>query len=234
MLFGGQDQNGNALDDTWTWDGASWKQLRPSVSPGPRGRARMAFDSKRDEVILYGGFGTGPGDIPYDTWTWDGTTWSKVSVAQTPGAPADTHLGGSMAFDEATSTAVLYGGCVNAPPSPPTYTFDGRTWSSHPVHGPPGTCGPAMAYDGGSHDIVLFGGNSGSSAQAETWVWDGASWTQKAPATSPPARTFAFMAYDAGRREVVLFGGFVTSQAGVTSTASDTWAWNGAAWTRLA
>jgi hypothetical protein len=43
----------------------------------------------------------------------------------------------------------------------------------------------------------------------------------------PPARTGAAMAYDAANRTVVLFGGQSKSR-----TLSDTWTWDGAAWTQ--
>jgi hypothetical protein len=47
VLFGGADANGNYLNDTWTWDGITWTQQFPPVSPP--GRAldvqEMAYDA---------------------------------------------------------------------------------------------------------------------------------------------------------------------------------------------
>ena len=78
-----------------------------------------------------------------------------------------------MAYDGATSTAVLYGclllrGVV-------TWTWDGSTWTrQHPAISPtPGRCGASMAYDATTGNIVLFGGegNSGSFLFRDTWTW---------------------------------------------------------------
>ena len=41
-----------------------------------------------------------------DTWTWDGTTWTQQHPATSPSARTFA----SMAYDPATSTAVLFGG----------------------------------------------------------------------------------------------------------------------------
>ena len=46
-LFGGF--NGTAaLNETWTWDGATWTQLSPTTSPSARAGASMAYDPERD------------------------------------------------------------------------------------------------------------------------------------------------------------------------------------------
>jgi len=41
-----------------------------------------------------------------DTWTWDGSTWTK----QTPTASPSARQGASMAYDAATRNIILYGG----------------------------------------------------------------------------------------------------------------------------
>ena len=37
LLFGGFDNNGNPLNDTWAWNGYAWTQLKPLHSPPARG-----------------------------------------------------------------------------------------------------------------------------------------------------------------------------------------------------
>jgi Galactose oxidase, central domain len=68
VLFGGSGASG-LLNDTWTWDGATWTQQTPVYSPPPGYGIPMAYDATGHEIVLYG--------PPYftDTWTWDGTTW---------------------------------------------------------------------------------------------------------------------------------------------------------------
>ncbi|HVF03755.1 MAG TPA: kelch repeat-containing protein [Frankiaceae bacterium] len=56
------------------------------------------------------------------------------------------------------------------------------------------------------------------------------SWMQARPATSPPVRSSPAMTYDERRAEVVLFGGY--GPAGNNPQRTDTWVWDGAAWTQ--
>jgi hypothetical protein len=52
-----------------------------------------------------------------DTWTWNGTTWTKQAPAASPPAREVA----SMAFDAATGTVVLFG-CYNG-------SFLSDTWA---------------------------------------------------------------------------------------------------------
>src|SRR4029079_18210067 len=63
------------------------------------------------------------------------------------------------------------------------------------------------------------------------WEWDGAQWTQVATALGTNARAHAAAAYDVTRGQVVLFGGF---DIVANHHLSDTWTWNGTAWTQVA
>jgi len=58
--------------------------------------------------VLFGGLG--PHRDKADTWTWDGTTWTKQASAAHPSA----REGAAMAYDAATRTVVLFGGGFNA------------------------------------------------------------------------------------------------------------------------
>jgi hypothetical protein len=46
---------------------------------------------------------------PHDTWTWDGSTWTKQAPVTSPPARSDA----SMAYDAATGNSVLFGGGLN-------------------------------------------------------------------------------------------------------------------------
>ena len=58
VLYGGAVNSPGSppLDDTWEWDGAQWTKMN-ITSPGPEERVfhAMAYDSKREKVVLFGG-----------------------------------------------------------------------------------------------------------------------------------------------------------------------------------
>jgi hypothetical protein len=113
-----------------------------------------------------------------DTWTWDGTTWTK----QAPAASPPPRYGAVMAYDAATSTAVLFGGNdgVNGGSAGllgDTWTWDGTTWTQRALaFHPPARDEAAMAYDAATGTAVLVGGSEPGrrfiTAKARsTWTW---------------------------------------------------------------
>ena len=73
VLFGGSDNDGAVFGDTWTWDGVTWTQQFPLVSPPARSCFQsMAYDPVTETVLLFGGGGQGNSDYGStplgDTW----------------------------------------------------------------------------------------------------------------------------------------------------------------------
>jgi hypothetical protein len=68
VVFGGF--NGAALGDTWEFDGTTWTQ-RAIPGPPARSHGMMAYDSRHQRVLLYGG-SSGGGVRRNDTWVLDG------------------------------------------------------------------------------------------------------------------------------------------------------------------
>jgi hypothetical protein len=230
VLFGGVNLHG-FLSDTWTWDGTTWTQQHPAVHPFARSEASMAYDATTGTVVLFGGFNnTVPNRITLgDTWTWDGTTWTKQHPAVHP-SPRDE---ASMAYDAATGTVVLFGGFNGDRVFGGTWTWDGTTWTRQaPAASPPARHDASMAYDAATGTVVLFSGlDRKNNYIDDTWTWDGTTWTQQAPATSPLERAQGAMAYDAATSTAVLFGG---DGPGLTGDLADTWTWDGTTWTQQA
>lgn len=82
VMYGGHGACGDGglvcCDDTWTWDGVSWKQVS-GASPGARRGALLAWDSSRRELVLVGGTSCDEPPLPNRTmWRFDGTTWREV------------------------------------------------------------------------------------------------------------------------------------------------------------
>jgi hypothetical protein len=219
VLFGGDNSSGIYLNDTWTWDGTTWTQQFPAVSPPARSFniQSLAYDGATRTVVLFGGANSA-GSLG-DTWIWNGTakTWTQQFPAASP-SPRQA----AMAYDAVTRTVVLFGG-VNAAGGQytDTWTWDGTTWTQHfPATSPPARTGAGMAYDASLGAVVLFGGYAGiwEDSLNDTWTWNGINWTKMNPATVPPNRYGAGMTYDPLAQGVVMFGGYSSGPA-----RNDTW-----------
>jgi len=116
-IFGGAQEGGGFLADTWTWDGTTWTQQFPTASPSARANHAMTYDANIGQVVLFGGDSPGGGRLN-DTWIWNGTTWSQI---QTPFTPA-ARSGASMNYDPNFKGLVLFGGFLT------NSSFTNTTW----------------------------------------------------------------------------------------------------------
>ena len=188
----------------------------------------MAYDPATGATVLFGGSSTN------DTWTWNGSTWTRQFPATSPEARTDA----SMAYDASIGKIVLFGGEGFSASGPPllddTWIWSGTDWiQQSPTISPPARSGASMAYHATTGTLVLFGGISMTTMDRyatdnDTWTFDGSTWTLEEPASVPTARFGASMAYDASTGNVLLFGGFEVTPS------SDTWIWNGTTWAELA
>jgi hypothetical protein len=230
VLFGGYD-NGIYLSDTWEWDGSAWSQRSPATSPSVGSGHAMAYDAARQRVVLLGEDYGNSSNFSI-TWEWDGSTWSQRSPATSPPA----RFGHAIAYDAARQRIVLFGGVRMGGNLTDTWEWDGSTWSQRsPVTSPSPRYNHAMAYDAARQRVVLFGGfsqYSGHHNLSDTWEWDGSTWSQRSPVTSPSARGEHAMAYDAARQRIVLFGGVFDDGTVSGSSLSETWEWDGSAWSQ--
>lgn len=87
VLFGGiaPTSYGGSFGDTWEFDGKNWT-LRTTKGPPPRMSQGMTFDSKRNVVVMFGGYcyaysGGGCTQTNMnDTWEWDGKVWTLRAI----------------------------------------------------------------------------------------------------------------------------------------------------------
>ena len=221
VIHGGSDAG--VLGDTWEYDGVSWAQVTPTVSPGPRWAASMAFDPVTGTTILFGGAATIGGTPNGETWRWNGTTWSLLQPPQSPPAL----LAHAMATDLINNRIVLFGGRdTTGAQTAQTWTFDGTTWSQLGGPQPPPRCCHDLALDLATGNLVLYGGWD-SGTRGDTWELVANTWIQRTPAQSPGARWGHRMAFMVSIGRVVLHG----SSAG--SSGNDTWGWDGSTWQLL-
>jgi uncharacterized protein (TIGR03437 family) len=110
VLFGGEEINTNTMlfsraDDTWVWDGTTWTQKKPQLSP-PEYAQVIAYDSLRSQVVM---FGDTSGSVE-QTWVWDGVSWiqkSPQTLPSPPDRPDDWYF--AIAYDSAHDQVVLFG-----------------------------------------------------------------------------------------------------------------------------
>ena len=222
VLFGGSNET---KSETWTWDGAHWNKQHPSVSPPVMPAPSLAYDRARNVVLLFGTDLQGT----VSTWIWDGSTWAQKHPAASPSRRLDA----SMAYDEAHKVVVVFGGLTDETTAlNDTWLWDGSNWKpAHTPHSPP-RGDSHLAYDPLASNSLLYVEAPGLVSQ--TWTWNGSDWSKLNPATSPGARAFAAMAFDRAIGSVVLYGGKTQAVGGGRMTEnlnSETWIWDGKAWT---
>ena len=183
-MFGGSVQNGDAVtttDDLFRFDGVHWVQIpKPAGQPWPPARAVAAFawDPGTSSLMLFGGFGIfnadtaghpSVGEPRYDTWTWDGTTWTAHPTSAAPSGEVFTLPNGAPAPLAGRQTFVLdprSGGLVlvhEALDGVELWRFDAGNWTqlAQPAHGGIGPNFRLLSnafVDPISGDVVVTGG----------------------------------------------------------------------------
>src|SRR5207245_1516837 len=109
----------------------------------------MAFDADTRRVVLFEG-DTG------QTWSWDGTTWTREHPASSPSSRQYPSMSRSGPHD------LLFGGedCIDFTCYyRDTWSWTGSTWTKlRPVPRPGNRSHAGMAYDLIHRQVVLFGG----------------------------------------------------------------------------
>ena len=152
---------------TWTWRGGNWVQLAtPAISPQGNNAqiCSMTYDAANQDLLLvtatwYEGEAPGADDGPIETWTFDGTTWTKREAALNTTGGIDF---GSMTYDPAYGQVMTYGGFDvthgNSVLTNP-WSWNGSTWQQVTLTpAPPSRVLAASAYDAATDQLVLFGG----------------------------------------------------------------------------
>lgn len=211
------------VNDTWEWDGASWRLLPAIVPGGALGGASgpaMALEPDTKQLVLYV-----DGYLESPMYALDATkNWVPVQTR-----PADRTF--SLATWSSANNAMLVSGGLLAKDGRPTAVpirgeergSSTLPWSAFRAQARPGIRQSAASVAFPSGVAVVFGGipAEGAAANDDTYVWTGGAWTlARTGATKPAARHSAAMAL-LGPTRAVLFGG----RSGSTRF-DDTWIWN--------
>jgi len=87
-----------------TVETAVWEQ-KAGAGPAARYEHSLAFDGTRGKVVLFGGRADDFSPLG-DTWEWDGTSWTEVTIGSRPPARSQH----ALTYDSARRRVVLFGG----------------------------------------------------------------------------------------------------------------------------
>jgi hypothetical protein len=188
-----------------------------TIPVGGRYGHAMAYDIVRSQTIVFGGYLNA---YLADTWTFDGTNWTKLS----PQASPPPRSGARMVYVPWNGgRLILFGGVNQNGNLNDTWSWDGTNWTQiNTAVSPAPRSSSAMVYDAERNNIMLFSG-TGNGVTTDVWLLDGVSnplnWRNINPPNPPPNWDQHIAAFDAERKLTVL-----VSYLG-------THLWNGTNWT---
>ena len=217
--------------DVWEWNPAdgSWANRSvPIDGPTPRTWPFLAVDSKRDALMVFGGFHSGDASAyKQDIWRWTtaAPTWDN-GLTKLSGNPS-VRAYGPMVYDAIQDRLLIFGGYGGS------YLNDVWSWSpataTWTAVQPTGALPSARSNHWAFHDrrrnkLVTFGGYS--AANATIWELDlvALTWANWTPSPNPveiTGRVDYDVTLDSDRGQLVLIGG---ATAGVTDAA--VWEWD--------
>jgi hypothetical protein len=228
ILFGGlSDWLGSSFqhaNDTWEWDGQDWTKLKPNTIPPARSSHMMAYDEKRQVVVMFGGEEQTGTYMLNDTWEWDGQDWKQIFPDNYPLG----RRGGQMFYDHESGRIILLGGFYYAPPDK-VFTHLNDVWAWNGINWQyvttlPGSLlitNPNVAYDSQHQQTTLYD-------YKQLMTWHGVQWDAIEAGSQPPNRFGTWLAADPASGKMLLFGGVDNNVQ-----RDDTWVWNGNTWKEL-
>ncbi len=153
-----------------------WKDLKPPHSPPPVLGGSLAYDARRDEMILFGGGHVAEGSpVRGYTGTWvfsyARNDWSQLTLGAQPPPRMNTR----MVADTRNNRLVLFGGDGQKAYLADTWIFElvSRTWRASTAPGPPPRAGHFTVFDPQS-GLVMIGGGYNREDLRDMWAYDAA------------------------------------------------------------
>ena len=206
ILFGGNDDEDNWLNDTWVYDLSdnNWILKTLSVKPTVNYKQAIATVYGTDKIVLY------PGQFG-ETWVYDlsENQWLLKSPKNDPGfknSPVMATVYNSDQIIMFYSTSGLSNFCDTW-----IYNLSEDNWTKKtPSLKPSPRSSFAISSIPNTDKILLFGGQHEHEYLDDTWIYDVSenNWTKKEPEGTIPGDRFAHkMAEIFNSDKVVLFGG---------------------------
>jgi N-acetylneuraminic acid mutarotase len=238
ILFGGFGLGHSVVsNETWAYDYANntWELVETRVAPSQRASYGMALDSKRDEIVLFGGFT----ELGYfnDLWVYKISEKEWLEIEQSGTLPA--HRGAmSFVYDTRNDAFVMFGGFSAEGFFSDTWTLDAesKAWTEVQAQSSPPPTRSRMVYDERAGISILFGGDTipseghqGSPIPYDkTWAYNYSekNWAEISTSGKPSPRGLNGIAYETESGSVVIFGGtdtLIDDTNFVGNEFQDTW-----------
>jgi hypothetical protein len=219
------DPGQETLLTVWGWDGKQWQRVSHDGPPG-RILGGVAYDDKRNTLVVYGGRPVELGKCSQETWEWDGEFWEQKNAE--PPIACD-HV--RMVFDSAKREVILFSGLDPfETPVGETWSWNGKKWKLLSENGPASRGHFGFVYDPDHEQILLYGGYT-SAPTDEFWAWKDGAW-QKIDFPGPGTLSHFGMAYDTTANALYIFGG-ATSRSTFSSFTDKTWVLRDGRWREL-
>lgn len=232
MVYGGRLADGQVVDDTWGWDGSTWRELDTGTGTPPAGEGgAMVWDFARRQMLLALPTVSG-GTLGGESWVWTGSRWAQREGAPFPAGVEPV----AAAFDTATSSVMAVGAQTNYATPAQLLTFvtlrwDGASWNLvHTTHALGSFTGIALDPLGGR--LLVAQANVGPPVdRARTaWAWTGSDWRPLTTTNGPPWPGGEVT--DSTGNRLLLLGTLTLASQGMPQRIH-VWAWEGSAWRQL-
>jgi len=249
IMFGGKDQGGTYLNDTWKWDGTDWSLLVTVGTPTACAGAGMGISPSNGRIIMFGGEN---GGVP-NSQTYEFNTATNTWTLLAPGTIPPARSTQAMVTDTTNGKIVMLGGLLaGGIYDGATYTWNGTNWTlavaspSTPFslpdeRAPSRRASAATCFDSDRARMVVHSGFPSGNDYApwgfsnqtsnQTWLWNGTQWS--VVRAIPSAGHGSQMVYDPVRQVLVWFGGYNDTVTPPNGATDRTWEFDGTKWTRI-
>lgn len=216
ILYGGYPKSYvgfTYLGDTWAFTSRGWVR-RATEGPGPRVDYGLAYDERRERVVLFGGSDE-TDTWRADTWEWDGTQWSIIGVQGPTGMNR-----ASMAYDSLRDVLVLHVETLySSADVAETWEWHTDRWVMIERTTDQDRVYSNLIFDPMAGEIRAY-----AAVSPILWRWTGKRW-EAVDSIGPVLRDRFSMAYDKSRGCTVAY-----SRAFPMLQDMRTWEWNGEEW----
>ncbi len=214
FLFGGELEYESKvfLNVTWSYDYLmnTWYILSIENSPNTRLNHGMVYDSKNQQIILFGGRDTHTYNQLSDTWIFDinENEWTQLNISNSPPNRSDM----SFYYDDVLEALIIFGGYSQYDTRlDDTWCFytQNNTWVEvNSTIFPAARYGHHMIYDPVNQVGLMFGKNNYVKYD-DTWQFNSSTfeWKELNPSNIPMARYWHNMVYNEDDEQITIIGG---------------------------